>query len=1157
MFGSPRVEGGGAVLSVPRRQVRALLYRLAAELEPIPREHLCFLFWADAPEPEARRQLTNLLTHLRRELHAPDLLLSFGDRVGLDPCRVSSDVVAFRHLASSDGEIEALRQAVDLYRGPFLAGFSLPGSPEFEVWALEQKGDCERLFLEVLLGLIEGHTGRQEHDTAIAYARRYLDTDELAEDVHRRLIGLYAATGNRSAALTQFERCAAILERELGVRPLPETRAVYESALRSRQPSTARAARDISWTTMPSLDVPLVGRDKACRELSEALSHVQAGHGHVMLISGESGIGKSCLMEAFATRVGDSAVVLGAAARFGEHPLPYQPVAEALRSLPDIHALTTDVHPVWLAEATRLLPELRDLHSDLPPPLPGEPEEARTRLLEALCRLVLGLAEGAVPLLLCLDDLHWADSATFDWLVCLARRLADQVEPRRPLLILGTYLSGEAGRVNDLRHSLLRLGVLSELRLEGLEPGSVLQIIHHLVGPRRGSEALAQRLHRATGGNPFFLLETLRVLLEAGQMAGDLDGLEEVPLPDTVRQAVEARLGRLDPGARQVLEAGAVLGVSFGFEVVRLTAGRGEMETVDGLDRAVAHQLLAELPSGYRFQHALIRQTVEAALGPVRRHLLHRRAAWALERIDPLAAGVIARHYDLGGEQERALRTYRRAAEQAAELFAWQEAEMIQSRMLALIEGLDPDRSEPEYVGLHAQVLADRAHVRFLEGRLEDRDADLADLVSLADESGDRNVRLQALVHRVRYLNLDAMYEDALGVAEEGLVLANSLDRQETRCRLLAQIGFAHYFLGQPRQALTALESALAASGEDGSLAMHGRIAHILGYVYFHLGEYSRSLRWQQEAYACHRAVGDQNRVAWDGLDIGAVHLELGDYDAAETCLGEHLSLARRIGAQPAEAYGLTLLGTWELRRGGYAAAAERFEEAGAMQHHLRSEHGVVATALGAGLALWHLGEPERSHRALQQAMRRARAIRFRRRLAESLVAVAMVEMETGSREAAYGSLMEAVAVARDSECLECVAAGLSALARLGRRQGNLSGAVDHAREGVAVAQGREMRVFEGWARMELGLALLAEGKLREALEQTSRALTRVPYSHEAWIGSEELHDAHARVLEAAGQVEEARQQRQLAEEVVQAKARRIFDQAARERYVRWARRKL
>jgi tetratricopeptide (TPR) repeat protein len=168
-----------------------------------------------------------------------------------------------------------------------------------------------------------------------------------------------------------------------------------------------------------------------------------------------------------------------------------------------------------------------------------------------------------------------------------------------------------------------------------------------------------------------------------------------------------------------------------------------------------------------------------------------------------------------------------------------------------------------------------------------------------------------------------------------------------------------------------------------------------------------------------------------------------------------------------------------------------------------------------------------------------------------------MVEMETGSRDAAYGSLMEAVAVARDSECLECVAAGQSALARLGRRQGNLSGAVDFAREGVAVAQGREMRVFEGWARMELGLALLAEGKLREALEQTSRALTRVPYSHEAWIGSEELHDAHARVLEAAGQVEEARQQRQLAEEVVQAKARRIFDQAARERYVRWARRKL
>jgi DNA-binding SARP family transcriptional activator len=1155
LLGPPRAEWDGAVLSIPRRQVRALLYRLAAQPEPVFREQLVFLFWPDTPDSEARRSLSRLLTHLRRALPEPDLLVACGDRVGLDFEHVWSDFVVFTRLSDRGDEIESLGLAADLYRGSFLAGFSLPGPPEFEAWLLQQQRDAERHYLDILTALIEKHAARHEYDPAIAYARRYLAADELAEDVHRRLIALYAAAGDRSAALRQFERCATILERELGVRPLPETRAVYQSALDGRSSPVRPTASDLSWATLPGLDVPLVGRDAAYRRLSRALSEAQAGRGQVVLISGEPGIGKSRLMEEFARDLGDRALVLAAAARTGKHPLPYHLVAEIFRSISDWHGLTSGVQPIWLAEAARLLPELRDLHPDLPPPLPVEPDEARARLLESLCRMMLGLAAGPRPLLLCLDDLHWADSATLDWLLCLARRMASGRVAHspgigRPVLILGTYRTGEQDAVDELRHNLLRIGILSELRLAGLDCSAVLEIVRHLTGPRPGSVALSRRLHRATGGNPFFLLETLRVLLEAGELPQDLTGLDKVPLPDTVRQAVEVRLRRLEPRARQILEAGAVLGMSFDFDLVRRTAGRGEIEAVDALDEAVARQLLVEEPPGYRFRHALIRQTLEAALGPVRHHLLHRRAARALERVDPQPVARIARHFDLGGEPERALRYYRRAARQAEDLFAWKEAEKTQRRMLALLERLDPDCSQPEYLSLRGQILTSRAHLRFLQGRLEDRDADLAALAALVESSNDEELRLRTILHRVRYLNLGSRYRDAIAQGEEGIAIAQRLDDTVAQSRLLAHVGFAHYFLGQPQPALVALESAIDLSGEDMDPDMRGRISHILGYVHYHLSNYRRALEYQREAYGCSRGIGDHNRMAWNLMDVGFLYLKLGHFSEAHKQLTDSLALARRIAARPAEAYALTLLGDWELYRGSYAVALDRYQESLVMQVEVGSKHGIVAAEEGAGFALYHLGDLHRGREKLQRALEHAREIGHQRHVALSLIRLSLVEDAAGSPSASRPLLTEALTVARESQCPENVAAALAALARTERERGDSAAALEWAREAAHVARTHGLLTCRSWAELEAGLALLAREEPQQALDHTTQVVESLPRMHEAWIGTEQVHRAHSSVLQALGRTEEARQQAELAEAVIQSKADRIPDPDTRQRYL-------
>ena len=1236
LLGSPEATWAGQPLVIPRRQARALLYRLAAHAQPVPRETLCFLFWPDRPESTARRNLSHLLTHLRRALPAPEVLAVVEDQVGLDPRCSWSDTVAFEQLTAERGvtaagdrmvadeytraEIPRVRpdgyvgtpvyarndrgsaaytrqHAVALYRGPFLAGFSLPESPEFEAWVTREQRAFEQLYLEVLGTLLDERMAQGEYEAAITCARQYLAADDQAEDVHRRLIELYAITGNRSAALRQFERCAAILERELGVSPLPATRAVYQAVLAGRLPpptsSTTRPTAAV--TALAGLDGPLIGREEAWSALEDAYERTRAGRGQVVLISGEPGIGKSRLMQDLAAHLQAEALVLASGSQPEERTLPYQPIAQALRSVLHVECLA-HVQPIWLAEVARLVPELRTLRPDLPLPLPAEPDGARTRLFEALCQIVLGLAAGpraeagrqARPVLLCLDDLNWADSATLDWLGFLGHRLSDH-----RLLVLGTYRSDEASAVDGLRRALARAGVLSEVVLVGLDKASVLRILRHVTGPRPHDETLAERLQQATGGNPFFLVETLRALSEAGQQPEELADLETLPLPDIVRQAVKARLDHLSPQARQVLEAGAILGEPFGFDLVHLTAGRGELETVDGLEMLVARQLLAEevgepvraeiprvkpdgyvgtpvyarndggsaaynRPAGYRFQHDLIRRATEAGLSPVRRQLLHRRAGRMLERLTPDAVAAMAHHFDEGGAVAKALHYHGLAAQRAEALFAWEEAEKHQSRMLALLDLLDPGCERPDRLAQRGRVLASRAHQRYLQGRLAERDADLAALAALAAASGDEGLHLAALMHQARYLNLDARYEEAIGAATEGIELAKRLDDVATHSRLLAQVGFAHYFLGQPRPALAALESALAAVAEEANAEAdaesRGRITHILGYVYFHLGDYVRSLACQQEAYTCHQQVGDHNRVAWDGLDIGAVYLELGRRTEAEQYLTEHLALARRIGARPAEAYGLTLLGSWGLHQGHYATAVDYFQRSFSIQQDLHSEHGCVASMEGTGFALYHLGDLAQAQDWLARACATARAIGHRRRLAEALICLGLVETAAGQFPAAHRHLSEAVAIARDSECRESLAAGLAGGARAERQGGDPASALAHACEAVRVAQESDLPVCEMWGEMEVGLALWAQGEFMAASEHTGRAAALVPQAHEGWIGTEEVYRAHAWGLCALGRAEAADEQARQAEVIVESKAAHILDPEVRQRYLQFAR---
>jgi predicted ATPase/DNA-binding SARP family transcriptional activator len=304
LLGPPALAWDDRPFAIARRQARALLYRIAATNQPVPRAQLSYLLWPDSSEPTARRNLTVLLTQIRHALPRPDLLVTVDDAIGLNHTAAETDTVALAVLipqTTGAGRLDLLADALRQYRGPFLDGFTLPDSAEFDTWASQERQVWERRYLDALAVLVEGYAANGEYHAAIDAAQRSLAIDELAEDIHRRLIAIYALAGDRTAAMRQFERCVVVLDRELGVDPLPETRAAYEAVrdgkLKIENETLKRNSSEISQfsilnSQLPAPASPLFGR---AAEVASACAILQDADLRILTLCGPGGSGKTRL----------------------------------------------------------------------------------------------------------------------------------------------------------------------------------------------------------------------------------------------------------------------------------------------------------------------------------------------------------------------------------------------------------------------------------------------------------------------------------------------------------------------------------------------------------------------------------------------------------------------------------------------------------------------------------------------------------------------------------------------------------------------------------------------------------------------------------------------------------------------------------------------
>lgn len=700
LLGAPQIRWQDNHWDLPRRQARAFIYRLAASSEPVSRQHLSFLFWADQPERLARRNLNRLLSYVNHKLPHPDLLNIQDEwlQLNFELCR--SDLLDFYRLSRALDQ-SSLHAVLDGVKLPMLDGFYLDDSPEYDRWVSEERSQCEQAVLQAFANSARQALRAKDYSRAITAASRYLQIDNLVEEIHRLLMQAYLGTGNRSAALQQFEQLAVELERELGVEPLPETQALHQ-AIRSgnytpaaiHQPTEALVLR-------PGLALPFTGREKTLVKLKQAV--VAAEEGGMVLIAGEAGIGKTRLLQAFSAEWRGSIVTASchpATQRFAFHP-----VIQALRNSLQYGWKWRAVPPIWLSEVSTLLPEIHSLFPELPDRLQLAPDLAQARLLEAITQVFIQLAKQSDTLVLILDDLHWLDKDSQTWLEYLIEHL-----PRSRITVLGTYRSENAESVVDLRRAAERSGCLTRFVLAGLDLAGIKQMLQHLPPQQVIPDSLPAALQRATNGNPFYILEILGALLENSQELSD-DQPIELPVPAGLSELVRSRLQRLTAVERQVIETAAVIEPITDPILLQSVAGRSDQEVAEALEALTVRNYLKSGQLSIQFRHEIIRSSVYKLLSPWRKQLLHRRTARALaEQPALLPEGLRewqAFHFALGGEIETAVQAFERAAQENLQRYAYQAAlDNIQQALALHPERPAPDADRSRQLSIQGQVLA-------------------------------------------------------------------------------------------------------------------------------------------------------------------------------------------------------------------------------------------------------------------------------------------------------------------------------------------------------------------------------------------------------------------------------------------------------------------
>lgn len=1117
--------------SAPPKTLPLLTFLLLHSDQPVEREMLAFTLWPDEIEANARANVRRHLHQLVRALPTAredaTWLLVDAESVQWNPrSDYWFDVAEFKRLSADP---DRLPDAVALYSGDLLESV-------YDDWLFYPREQLRTLFFTDLNQLLLHYRAERDYVRALEYARQLLARDPLREDTMRQLIALRYETGDRAGALSAYEQFARRLRQELAVEPMPETTALYESIVRHARLTTETPPTQIADDVSPHahLALPFVGRDAEMEQLCAAWSRAARNHGGMVLIGGESGIGKTRLISELALSVETQGgrVLWGGAT---SEPMPYQAIIEALRSaLPLLAAL--EIEPMWLAAVATLVPELRVRVSTLPTLAPLDPERERARLFESLARCLERLAQPR-PVLLLLDDLHWAGTATIAWLDFLASRLAHV-----PALVVGTYREEETVREHPLRamrRSLQKENRASHLALGQLDAASVQQIAERFV------PELGQALYTTSEGNPFFLNELIRDWVESGKT------MIETRVPSSVQATIVGRLARLSPSAKNLCTVASIVGPSFDADLVREVTGWSEAQTLDAMDELLDHQLVREAGGrsrfDYVFTHHLIQSAIYAIIPNDSCKRRHRRVARVMHELyatlgDELA-GELAIHWDRGGEPTRAAENYLRATRHALAVYADAEALTYLNRAMEIANA---PRLRHELLGLRETIYARR-------GERDAQQADLGQLRELALAIADEDLICDALQREIRH-------QRALGDRQAEAVLIESL---QTRA---IGSGLAHWQAEALREQATYQISIsqydTASPIVARALEMYQLLDNAAGQVQCHCLRVEIGI-WQgrfdvvqaslERAHKLSQTHTNQSLLIQTLRAASAAAFTKQDFNLANDLGKQMLELSQRVGDLEGEADALTRLGTIETRLFQIRSARERYQQAATLYRRLGKRQGQAAVLLNSGLlAANRLGRYMEGLEKFRQAQVLFEAMDDVRGQMISTLNLGMIAFFVGNFAEAKTAGERGLTLAREmnSPVMEA-----NALANLGAAEcelGELPQAIAHMQAGLALRRPLGQPADLGTDLCDLTRAYLRTDNLDAAHQAAEEMLALYATAKDSMMRGEYMLWVAAQTYHALGDVERARDLLAQAYRVLMEKTTLIPDEESRASFMQY-----
>ena len=959
-------------------------------------------------------------------------------------------------------------------------------------------------------------------------------------------------------------------------------------------------------------EVPLVGRIVELNTLRQALMALYQGQGGGVLILGAAGLGKSRLIaegQAFGHEwdlswVSVTGQLMGAVIGYG-------PIRHLLRRLLDIgleidQATARTILEQRVAEEVSQEQEttVMGLARLLGLPLRGDEierfallnPEQQQELAFTASRSLLRAISRRRPVVLAVDDLHWVDSASLEWLTRMMSLAAEA--PILFLLASRPVFSPAVDRlVQQAQYDLGDRFV--KITLQPLSLAEACQLAGYLTADNTWPfETLALVAHRSEG-NPFYIEELVRVLRER-----EADHLpparEDIPplkgLPEDVREVLSRRIRKLDRHVRRVLQMAAVIGVSFSPRLLKEMAVREEhlAASLAALEQAgllVQRQEKAE--DLYTFRHTLIREAAYRSLRWEARRRYHRRLALGLESL--LAGhldencGLIAYHYYQGGEWEQALRYAVRAARLAEEIYANETA--LEHYQVAL-DSLDHLPETQDNQEQRFQILYACADIYMRLGHWEQARRHLLSLDEVAQRLARPSYRAETHLSWARLYTRLSEWMLAEEHARQAVTLLREIEGKEALARALNSLGGVLWYQGQRQQALLCYQESLTLCRQTGDQAQMGRTLSNLAVLYQELGEHQLALRCLEQALDIARAQGDR-RLEWIALNnLAVIHMDLGEYRESLHCCQAVEELCRLTGDKRGLSSTLGNLGLTYRGLGDAEAALAAYQRSMALDRELKNLGGAANTLREIGHLHCELGLFEQGLREIEAALQEHRSLGNRTEEGYDLIGLAyayrclgqyeqalnharkaaaihmelendyglsrawleqgLAEAELGEYDQAIRTLEQAAFVAAELRPLPDrvdVENALSTVYRLRGRKENLELALEHAHRAYRMQVSMTSRHSYIAARLNQALAYLALGQVQTARRCSQEAVALL--EQQGWFAGseEEVYLGHWRVLRAAGEAE-ADHWRQRAETLVQGRAAAITDVTLRRSYL-------